>query len=241
MGMTFSFTQHLIVDTLVPGTVLNALHVLPHLFNPPTHFYKVGTILIFHILETRKLRDREVKVLTQVYTDKASGKLIPELGHAVRLLQSPYQRVLYVKNPGNLVKSLENPFTCGLKYVISFDWTNTHTLTHIHSCVLTNTQHIHIHLHTLTHTLLHSLRHTHAFSYSYTHTLIILTHSQFSNAHTHTFSHTYLHTYTNSNGLPWLQPNLSSVLPGTTPECWSEDTPAQGFLDSVRPILPCPL
>lgn len=197
MGMTFSFTQHLIVDTLVPGTVLNALHVLPHLFNPPTHFYKVGTILIFHILETRKLRDREVKVLTQVYTDKASGKLIPELGHAVRLLQSPYQRVLYVKNPGNLVKSLEKPFTCGLKYVISFDWTNTHTLTHTHTLMCS-------HKHTTyPHTFTYS--HTYTSTFSQTHTcFLILLHTHTHNSHTLTilkctysyiFSHILAHLH----------------------------------------------
>lgn len=108
--------------------------------------------------------------------------------------------------------------------------THTPLLTHIHPCVLTNTQHTHIHFHILTHTLLHSLTHTRSLTLAY------LSHSR-----THTFSHTYLHTFTNSNGLPWLQPNLSSVLPGTAPECWSEDTPAQGFLDSIRPIIPCPL
>ena len=58
--------------------MLNALHVLAHLFKPPNHVYEVGTILIFNILETRKLRGGEVKVLAQVYTNKATGRLIPE-------------------------------------------------------------------------------------------------------------------------------------------------------------------
>lgn len=111
-----------------------------------------------------------------------------------------------------------------------------HTCTHVFS----QTHNIPAYIYILAHIHFYILSDTHMLSHTHTHTytLVILTHSQFSNAHTHTFSHTYLHT--NSNALPWLQPNLSSVLPGTTPDCWSEDTLAQGFLGCIRPILLSP-
>lgn len=92
VGM-FSFTQHLnsgyLLFTIyyVPCTTLNALTRIHLHILPSQSLCEVGTILVIHILETKKLADKEVKLLAQVSTDKASRQAdsrVPALNPELR-------------------------------------------------------------------------------------------------------------------------------------------------------------
>lgn len=141
-----------------------------------------------------------------------------------------------VKNPGSLIKGLEKAFTCGLKYEINFDRTNTHTMTPTSTLIQSHTythpqplphsfpqSQIHTHpflTHMLSHTLMytHILQHTHTHTFSYTRVLVVF-------SHTCTLTHTDTYTVMALPGSSLTSPQM----PGTAPECWY--APVQGFLD----------
>ena len=139
---------------------------------------------------------------------------------------------MLVKNLGSLIKGLDKAFTHGLKYVISFDWTNTHTVTHIVSHSHTHPQ-PQPHIPTVTHT--HSSILTHRLSHTLTYTLT------FSNALTHIHSHTFIYSYVFSHTCTLTHTDTHTVmafpgssltspqLPGAAPEHWY--VPVQAFTD----------